>query len=215
MQPHRILTQSRRALLVGACVALAVSARSAAAAEKSFALASRVMPTAEEFATGYRANVSFINERPPFSVSIPEPLQGHWYFVVSEEPSTPFYIIKPTTAELSLPFVSSTVQSMSLRAVSFKPDDVFKIIAEDGEAWQRRRMPDLAVVNPGRLFKVNGLPAYERVVESASQGLAAHVVYILCDDHLIELELNSRRAEFPDDDREFLKMVQTITYVTR
>ncbi|MFH1398461.1 MAG: hypothetical protein ABIH27_07950 [Candidatus Omnitrophota bacterium] len=174
----------------------------------------RIFKLKDLLATGTKKQGDYINQEPSFLLNIPLNSRRRWHFVVFDNPATPFYISnEKIEGGESLPFISSMVSLLSGEYKGKSPELIFRDISVKHETWEKeislkRSKGEIKVVNKGNPLTINGLDAFERVIETPFGML--HVVYILLDNSLIQFGLNTSVVDFGEDDKEFMGIIKTM-----
>lgn len=167
-------------------------------------------------ATGEKREGSYKNERPNFSIEIPDGLRQRWHFVVFKEPRAPFYIVTEDTVNSGMPFISSSIGHLPADSVGKSKEELFQTIAVAHEQWEKEAWKeDYKIINKGTPFALSGLGGFERVVENPGGNTAVHIVYIFVDDQLLQFGLNTKTSEFEKDDKDFVSIIKTLAITSK
>jgi hypothetical protein len=148
---------------------------------------------------------------PRFVLKVPEGTSRNWHFVVFDEPAVPFYLANDATFTKDMPFISSMVSQVPQEKLLDK-EASFKEIAVSHQEWEKGVWGESATfVNNGSPLKLKEFSAFERVIEVPDKKLRYHFVYIFMDNYLLQLGLNTTQAEYANDDKDFMRILNTLS----
>lgn len=153
------------------------------------------------------------NERPQFSLCLPDGLTRNWVFYKPKDPTAQGYVSitddeifsKIKTAHPRIDVMANEIPQSEMGKGAA---ELFKEIC----ASYASGGADIKIINNGsQLADINGFKAFERVDELISQDRRRHAVFIFFGNYFLAAKLDTKTTDFDKDDADFLSIVSSFS----
>ena len=154
---------------------------------------------------------NYKSAQPFFSLVIPNNTSRAWSFFRLNAPGGKFYIVdekiflEPTKGH---PRIDCLPQPIPPEFINKTPEEIFQEISA---SYKNHADVGVNIINNGSpVADISNFKAFERIEEIISQERKWHTVVIFIDKYFLVFLLNSKIADFDQDDKDFINIVKTL-----